>query len=91
MIELDNFTIGILVLAAIISIMIITAKMYRTYTPTNNTYKQIIKSPKIYKQPINIVEQNRLAQMQIMNTKYQNLADDLIDYNNKPRGLFTIP
>ena len=91
MIELDTFTTGILILFAIVAIMIVTARMYRTYTPASIPTHQIINRPAVAKQPINIVESNRLAQMKIMNMKYENIGDDIIDYNNKPTGLFAIP
>jgi hypothetical protein len=92
MIELDNYTIGILILFAIIAIMIITSKIYNPYNTSTISNSQYKINPKIIKkQPINLIETNKLTQMQIMNMKYENIVDDLVDYNNKPTGLFVIP
>ena len=94
MIELDNFTIGILVIITIIIVMIISAKMYGTNGYENKNAKEntrMNKKPNVCNKTIDIVERNRLTQMQIMNMKYENIGDDIIDYNNKPIGLFAIP
>ena len=90
MIELDNFTIGILIIFAIVAIMIITAKMHQGRNMTATQQKPISKplAPKI---PVNLWENNRAQQMHMMNMKYENIVDDLVDYNNKPTGLFVIP
>ena len=89
MIELDNFTIGILIVFAIVVIMILTAKMHQSSTMTNQSAPpQLNMRPKI---PVNLWENNRIQQMQIMNMKYENIGDDIVVYNNKPTGLFVIP
>ena len=89
MIELDNFTIGILIVFAIVVIMILTAKMHQSSTMTKQSAPpQLNMRPKI---PVNLWENNKAHQMQMMNMKYENIGDDTVVYNNKPTGLFVIP
>ena len=89
MIELDNFTIGILIVFAIVAIMIITAKMHQgSNIPQPKMVQNTPPRPKV---PVNLWENNRAQQMHLMNMKYENIVDDLVDYNNKPTGLFVIP
>ena len=74
--------------------MIITAKLYNnsyTNNPTNNNTRNISICNKKFINQNNIIEKNKAIQMHYMNMKYENIADDILDYNNKPTGLFVIP
>jgi hypothetical protein len=86
-----SFTqIGFIILVLIVAIMIYTGRRKQPLTPPSSSNLNK-RSPFSNSQTNNIYEKNREQQMQIMNVLYENIADDILDYNNKPTGLFVIP
>jgi len=89
--ETISFTqFGFIILVLIVAIMIYTGRRKQPLTQPSSSNLNM-RSPCSNQQTNNIYEKNREQQMKIMNVLYENITDDILDYNNKPKGLFVIP
>ena len=79
--------IGIIIFVIIVGIMIYTGRRKQPIQPSSSI-KTFTPCAMLED---NIYEKNKEKQMQMMNVLYENIGDDIIDYNNKPTGLFVIP